>query len=164
MAKIDIIRNTYGGMEYLKNALAYVSDGRAIYQGGYGVTPYDYRMAYEQMLYTRQFFNKVSGNPLVHIVIAYNNEVKDIETAAYYGQKCAQYFGDRFQVLFCNHMRDNNCCRFHTHVIINAVSYVNGMMITTGWEEMNAYCDYVTAVTGQKSWFYFDNKAVYNGV
>ena len=38
------------------------------------------------MLYTRQYFNKVSGNPLIHIVIAYNNEVKDLETAAYYGQ------------------------------------------------------------------------------
>ena len=29
MAKIDIIRNTYGGLEYLLNALAYVSDDRA---------------------------------------------------------------------------------------------------------------------------------------
>ena len=32
------------------------------------------------------------------------------------------------------------------------------------FDEMYAYCNYVTAVTGKKSWFYFDNKAVYNGV
>lgn len=30
MAKIDIIRNTYGGLEFLLNALAYVSDDRAL--------------------------------------------------------------------------------------------------------------------------------------
>lgn len=34
------------------------------------------------MLMTRQYFNKVSGNPLVHIVIAYNDQVKDIAIAA----------------------------------------------------------------------------------
>ena len=86
MAKIDIIRNTYGGLDYLNNALDYVSDCRALYNGGYGVNPYDTEMAYNQMMYTRQYFGKVSGNPLVHIVIAYNNQVKDIGTAAYYGQ------------------------------------------------------------------------------
>ena len=85
MAKIDVIRNTYGGLEYLQNALDYVSDDRALYRGGYGVNSYDYNMAYNQMLYIRQYFNKVSGNPLVHIVIAYNDQVKDIAVAAMYG-------------------------------------------------------------------------------
>lgn len=164
MAKIDIIRNTYGGLNYLHKALEYVADYRALFTGGYGVNPYDTEMAYNQMLYTRQYFGKVSGNPLVHIVIAYNNQVKDLGTAAYFGQQCAQYFAPRFQVLYCNHMRDEHCCQFHTHIIINAVSYVNGQMITTGYDEMYDYCKYVEQVTGQKCWFYFDNKAVYNGV
>ena len=99
MAKIDVIRNTYGGLEYLNNALGYVSDDRALYRGGYGVNPYNYEMAYNQMIYTRQYFNKVSGNPLVHIVIAYNDQVKDLATAARYGQQCAQNFSRRFQLL-----------------------------------------------------------------
>ena len=163
MAKIDVIRNTYGGLEYLQNALAYVSDGRAIYKGGYGVNPYDYNMAYKQMLITRQHFNKVSENPLVHIVIAYNDQVKDIAVAAEYGQKCAMYFAGKYQILYCTHLKDTTCGSIHTHIIINAVSYRNGQMIVTGWEEMNAYCQYVSQVTGQKCWFYFDNKAVYNG-
>lgn len=162
MAKIDIIRNTYGGLKYLQKAVNYVSDYRAQYKGGYGVSPYDTAMAYDQMLATRQYFGKVSGNPLVHIVIAYNNMVKDIDTAARFGHQCAEFFANRFQVLYCTHAKDFHCGHFHTHIVVNSVSYINGQMITTGFEEMNAYCNYVTAVTGQKSWFYFDNKAEYN--
>ena len=159
MATIDVIRNTYGGLEYLNNALGYVSDDRALYRGGYGFNPYDYSMAYNQMLYTRQYFNKVSGNPLVHIIIAYNDQVKDLATAARYGQQCAKHFSRCFQLLYCTHEKDTKCGSLHTHIIINAVSYVNGQMIQTGYEEMNAFCNYVSQVTGQSCRFYFDNKA-----
>ena len=164
MAKIDIIRNTYGGLDYLNSAVNYVTDDRAVNIGGYGVTPNNTNWAYEQMLTTRKYFHKVSGNPLVHIVIAYNNKIKDISVAAYYGQQCAQYFANRFQVLYCTHEKDTTCGSLHSHIIINAVSYVNGQMITTGYDEMKAFCDYVIQVTGQRCWFYFDNKAIYNGI
>ena len=115
------------------------------------------------MLITRQYFNKVSGNPLVHIVIAYNDKVKDIAVAAMYGQKCAMYFTGKYQVLYCTHLKDTDCGSIHTHIIINAVGYHSGQMITTGYEEMAFFCEYVAKVSGQKCWFYFDNKADYNG-
>lgn len=163
MAKIDVIRNTYGGLDYLQNALNYVSDSRAICGGGYGVNQYDPNMAYNQMLAVKGYYGKTSGNTLVHIVIAYDDSVKDINTAARFGQQCAQFFASKFQVLYCTHEKDFQCGNFHTHIIINSVSYINGQMIKTGFDEMNAYCNYVTRVTGQKSWFYFDNEAIYNG-
>ncbi|MDD6060193.1 MAG: relaxase/mobilization nuclease domain-containing protein [Ruminococcus sp.] len=162
MAKINIIRNTYGGVEYLLNALAYVSDDRALYRGGYGVNPYDYTKAYNQMLIVRQWFNKVSGNPLVHIVIAYNDKVKELAVAAEYGKKCAMYFAGKYQVLYCTHLKDTTCGSMHTHIIINAVSYQNGQMITTGYNEIFFFCEYVAKVTGQKCSFEFDNKAIYS--
>ena len=163
MAKIDIIRNTYGGVEYLLNALANVSDDRALYRGGYGVNPYDYTKAYDQMLITRKYFNRVSGNPLVHIVIAYNDKVKELAVAAEYSKKCADFFAGKYQVLYCTHLKDTTCGSMHTHIIINAVSYQNGQMIQTGYQEMHFFCEYVAKVTGQKCQFYFDNKAIYNG-
>lgn len=162
MAKIDVIRNTFGGLQYLQNAVNYVTDERALYGGGYGVNPYDSCAAYNQMMLTRQYYGKVSGNPLVHIVIAYDGNVRDIKTAARFGQQCAQYFSRRFQILYCTHYKDMGGSSFHTHIIINAVNYINGQMIHTGYDEMNAYCSFVTQVTGQKSWFYFENKDVYN--
>lgn len=163
MAKINIIRNTYGGVDYLLNALAYLSDARSLYCGGFGVNPYNYEEAYMQMLIVRKWFNKVSGNPLVHIIIAYNDKVKELAVAAVYGQKCAMYFAGKYQVLYCTHLKDTKCGSMHTHIIINAVSYQNGQMITTGYNEMFFFCEYVAKVTGQKCWFYFDNKAIYNG-
>lgn len=159
MAEINVIRNTYGGMEYLRNALEYVSDERSLCRGGYGVDPYDTDRAYEQMIATRRYFGKVSGNPLVHVVIAYDKSVTDLSTAVQNGFLCARYFAYKYQVLYCTHEKDTSCGSFHTHLIINAVSYVNGQMISTGFKEMNDFCSYVTEITGQKSWFYFDNKA-----
>lgn len=132
-----------------------------MFVGGYGVNPCDPNMSYDQMMAVRQYFGKTSGNPLVHIVVAYNNQVQDIDTAAMYGNQCAQYFANRFQVLYCTHAKDFHCGSFHTHIIINSVSYINGQMIQTGFDEMKVYCDFVTQITGQKSWFYFDNKAIY---
>ena len=38
MANIDVIRNTYGGMRYLENAIQYVQDERANYLDSYGVS------------------------------------------------------------------------------------------------------------------------------
>ncbi len=61
MAKVSVIRNTYGGPQYLQNALNYVSDSRAMYGGGYGVNPYDSNMAYAQMMAVRQYFGKVES-------------------------------------------------------------------------------------------------------
>ncbi len=161
MARISVIRNTYGGPQYLQNALNYVTDSRTMFVRGYGVNPYDPNMAYDQMMAVRQYFEKTSGNPLVHIVVAYNNSVTDIRTAARFGQQIVQLFARLFQLLYCTHEKDFQCGQFHTHIIINAVSYINGQMIRTGPKEMSEFCDYVTQVTGQKSWFYFDNKAVY---
>lgn len=161
MAKINVIRNTYGGTQYLQNALNYVSDNRAICGGGYGVNQYDPNMAYDQMLAVKNYYGKTSGNPLVHIVIAYDSSVKDINTAAQFGQQCAQFFASKFQVLYCTHEKDLQCGNFHTHIIINSVSYINGQMIQTNFGEMNDFYNYVTRITGQKSWFYFENKADY---
>lgn len=161
MARINVIRNSNGGLEYLQNAVGYVSDDRALFEGGYGVTPYNTTTAFNQMLATRQYFGKVSGNPLVHIIIAYNDSVTDIETASKFGKKCAQFFASRFQLLYCTHARDFHCGQLHTHIVINSVSYINGRMVTTGYDEMKAYCDYVAQVTGQRTQFYFDNKVAY---
>lgn len=55
----------------------------------------------------------------------------------------------------------NEKCNDLINIVINSASYINGQMITTGYDEMNAYCNYVARVTGQRCRFYFDNKADY---
>lgn len=159
MEKVIVIRNTYGGLKYLNTALNYISDERALYQGGYGVNPYSSNDAYNQMIATKAYYNKRSGNPLIHVVISYDSEVKDAETAASYGQKCAEYFASDYQVKYSTHNKDTGCSSYHTHLIINSVSYMDGHMFNSGYDTMNQYCNYVADVTGQKTQLYFKNKA-----
>ncbi len=40
------------------------------------------------------------------------------------GQQCAKHFSMRFQLLYCTHEKDTKCGSLHTHIIINAVSYI----------------------------------------
>ncbi len=161
MANIDVIRNTYGGLQYLENAVRYVQDERANYLDSYGVSKHSVPMAMDQMVATRRYFGKVSGNPLVHVVISYDSSVTDLEQAAQYAAQCAGYFTSRYQVIWCTHEHDTTNGSLHTHILINAVSYIDGKMIITGYNEMNAFCNYVSQVTGQKCRFSFDNKATY---
>ncbi|MBQ8350226.1 MAG: hypothetical protein IJY19_11415 [Ruminococcus sp.] len=47
-----------------------------------------------------------------------------------------------------NYVSDNRVvCGGGYHIIINSVSYINGQMIQTGFDEMNAYCNFITQVT-----------------
>lgn len=96
-------------------------------------------MAYNQILAVKGYYGKASRNPLVHIIVVYDDGVKDINTSTRFSQQCAQFFASKFQVLYCTHKKDFQCGNFHTHIIVNSVSYING----------------------QKNWFYFDNKADY---
>lgn len=161
MAEIIVIRNTYGGLKYLNNALNYIGDNRALSVYGYGVNPYDSDMAYRQMMAVRKYYTKTSGNPLVHIVIAYANSVRDMNTAIMYGEKCAAYFNSGYQYMLCTHCCDDEYYSFHTHIIINSVSYINGKMFDSNYSEMNLFSNYVADVTGQITRIFFKNKAHY---
>ena len=65
MAKVIMIRNTFGGCKYLQKALKYIRDERAIAGGAFGVDTYDPEVAFYQMMCTKRFFNKTGGNPLI---------------------------------------------------------------------------------------------------
>lgn len=105
------------------------------------------------------YYNKRSGNPLIHIVISYGSEVKDIETAVSYGKKCAEYFASDYQIKYSTHKKDAGCSSYHTHIVINSVSYKDGHMFNSGYDNMNSFCEYVADVTGQKTQLHFKNKA-----
>lgn len=157
MAKVIMIRNTFGGCKYLQKALKYIRDERAIAGGAFGVDTYDPEVAFYQMMCTKRFFNKTGGNPLIHIIVSYSKEVQSYETATRYGWFIANYYADRFQSVFCTHGFDNGNW-YHSHIIINSVSYINGAMFDSSFKEMKKLRDYVAKITGEKCQFFFDNK------
>lgn len=159
MARIKVIRNTYGGDEYLWNGCHYIHDPKkAIVSGGYGVNYSNPVAVYTQMKTIKKMFNKESGNPLAHIIVSFSGSVNDLETALKYADVCAVYFSNRFQVYYCLHNKDAGCSHYHVHMIINSVSYKNGKMISTGDDTMSPYTEFVSKLLNEYSHYYFPTK------
>ena len=159
MFDVIIIRNTYGGLEYLRRGCFYVTNhARAIAPGGFGVNYTDADNCYQNMLAIKQFYHKTSDNPLLHIVVSYSSNVNDIYTAIRYSQKIASYFND-YQYAYCTHAKDRECSYFHMHLIINSVSYINGKLISSWFGRMHQFCAHVAAITHQTTWLSFKDKS-----
>lgn len=74
MAVIKVIRNTFGGVEYIQNACQYIHNSKYMKRcSGFGVCANDYMKAAAEMILVRRFFHKESGNPLFHIVVAFDD-------------------------------------------------------------------------------------------
>ena len=165
MVVVTVNRNTYGGEDYLRKACSYVTDpSRAIAPGGFGVDYTDAAKCFQNMWATKRYYGKTSDNPLLHIVISYEDGVKDADTAALYSRKIASYYNGNYQNVFCAHEKDRHCSHYHTHLVVNSTAYTNGHLINSWMGNMNQFCAHVINVTGQKVWLEFKNKAFdFNG-
>ncbi len=156
MVIVKVIKNSNPENNYLMYSCEYVfNPEKAIDTGGYGVSSYNAHDAYNQMVLTKKYFNKTSGNPLVHIVISYDKSVNDAQTACQMSKQCASYYADNYQLLYCTHEKERENSNYHTHIIVNSVNYNNGLMFNSNIPNMNQFCDYVSNVTGQKTKLYF---------
>ena len=131
MVNVIMIRNTYGGLEYLRNGCFYVTNhARAIAPGGFGVNYTDAVACYNNMLAVKRFYHKTSDNPLLHIVVSYSDNLTDISTATRLSAKIASFFNG-YQYVYCTHEKDRECSCFHMHLVINSVSYLDGKLISS---------------------------------
>ena len=158
MITVITIRKPYNLKEdnYLRNACKYVLDSRAICPNGYGVSANSVQIAYEQMFAIKKYYGKTTGNQLIHLVISYDGSVTSKEQACALSCKLASYYKNDYQVLYCTHSKDRGCSGYHTHMIINSVSYRDGKMFISSIENMNQFCKYVSEVTGRKVKLYFE--------
>lgn len=158
MVYVKLIRNTYGGLSYIKRLCRYVlkDDLRGI--GGYGVNPYHPDMADAQMRYVKMYYGKESGNPLIHMMISLDECADTVEKACELADKFARYYMDRYQVIWAVHGKERGKSEFHVHLILNSVSYVNGKMFHGDIGEMHAYSRYISKHTKRKVRFEFERK------
>lgn len=158
MVNVIMIRNTYGGLEYLRKGCFYVTNhARAIAPGGFGVNYTDAVACYQNMLAVKKFYNKTSDNPLLHIVVSYNNCVQDIFTASRLSAKIATFFSG-YQYVYCTHFKDRECSHFHMHLVINSVSYLDGHLISSWLGNLHQFCGHVAAITHQSTWLTIKTK------
>lgn len=158
MGVFKVIRHTDGGYEYLNHAVNYVIYGKADYDNiGSPNTSLDY--AVEQMHYVKKYFDKTSGNPLFHFIVVYNTRTAyDVKRAKYISKRIADYFADRYQIVWCVHEKHMSkkygavSSMYHAHFVMNSVSYVDGRMFRGDYTERYAFLDYIKRVTGDTSW------------
>lgn len=160
MVKIKVKRDTYGGTQYLYNACHYVEDWeRIVTIGGFGVDPYDLKKTFHQMMCVREYFGKVSGNPLMHFIVSFDECVHKDKGACILGDRIASYFKMDYQTLWCVHAKKRSYSRYHVHIVINSVSYINGKMYNSSRDVISEFCKYVMRVTGVECRYYFGGSA-----
>lgn len=156
MVVIKMKRDTYGGLAYLKNALNYLEDNeKSLFTGGFGVTTSPLEATYRQMLAVRKYFGKVSGNPLMHFIVSFDEKVVTKDQAVYLASQLTNFFSNRYQGVWCVHFKQRGCSNFHVHIVINSVSFVNGKMYHSSAAEIArfAHCVEVILKTPVR-WFF----------
>ena len=148
MVIIKVKRDTYGGLRYLKNALNYLEDGeKSLFIGGFGVVT--------QMVAVRKYFGKLSGNPLMHFIISFDDKVVTLDHANILAEQLTLFFRNEYQVLWSVHFLQRGCSNFHVHIIINSVSYINGKMYHSLASEITRFKDYAACVLNSDvRWFF----------
>jgi len=158
MGIFKVIRHTNYHGNYLYEAVKYVLHGEAMI--GYKGSPnMDVYHAYNQMMAVKHYFGKTSGNPLFHFVISYHSRnVYDVEWVIQKTAWIADYFRERYQVIWCVHQKGEkkNGKRlpslFHAHIVINSVSYVDGKMFSGTKSEIYAFLEHIKSCTKDSSW------------
>lgn len=160
MGVLKIIRNTDSGLYYMYNALGYVTDGHTDYDKRYSInTDLDY--ACEQFFAVKKYFDKTSGNPVFHFIVSYNARTTfgtDYERAESLSRSIALYFADRYQIVWGIHdnrtseKHNDRASIFHTHFVMNSVSYVDGKMFSGNHSEIFTFLEHIKKVTRDNSW------------
>jgi hypothetical protein len=81
-----------------------------------------------------------------------------VERAKYISRSVADYFADRYQIIWCVHEKHMSkkyggiSSMYHAHFVMNSVSYVDGRMFGGSRSEIYAFLDYIKRVTGDLSW------------
>ena len=157
MGTFKIIRQTDGELNYLFNAVNYITNKNSYDISGSPNVDTD--NAYFQMLCVKKYFQKTSGNPLFHFVIVHESRnVYDESQAVYLSKKIAEYFKDRYQVIWSVHRKGMKAkgkypgSKYHTHLLINSVSYVDGKMYAGNQRDIYGFLEYIKQVTRDKKW------------
>ena len=128
---------------YDENALPWVVD--YVCKGGiYSGIAVDPEYSVEQMLLVKQLWHKTKGRQVRHFFLTFGpTEDVTIDEAMEYGCKIAEYYGDRFQIVFGVHLDTGH---IHLHFAFNTVSYVDGKMYSEGYGDWLKFRDYVKSL------------------
>ena len=134
-------------MPYPWNICNYGRD-HEIARGGYGLNPFVQEAAYSGMVTLRRYHHQLSTNPIVHIVVSFDEQTDNAEFAIKNAPAIAAFFKDHYQLIWMVHPADPDSSHFHMHILLHSVNLQNGKLFHSGPYEMNAFCYHVKSITG----------------
>jgi len=127
ISKILYIRDcgsSYNG-KHLKQAINYITakektdNGRFV--AGLNCQP---EFAYEQMKVTKEKFGKVDGRQGYHLIISFEEDEVDAQTAfEIIGRFAKEYLGNGYEAVYSVH---NNTDHIHGHILFNSANFQTG--------------------------------------
>ena len=144
---VKIIKRSDARIGYLHNMCRYVRDHRAIEKGGNGVNILDPEKAFAEMVWIRQYYGQVSTNPLIQIVVSFDEWTDNIQSAKVLAPQIADIFKNEYMYLWCLHHNDKESAHFHMHILLHSVNIVNGNLFHSSIYNMNGFCYHVTRLT-----------------
>ena len=159
MGVLKIIRHTDANPQYLCNAINYILHGHTDPDniGSPNTCIYD---IYDQMYAVKKYYGKTGGNPLFHFVVIYDARTAyDVNRAKYLTARIADYFAERYQIIWCVHEKALSkrygkiSSLYHAHFVMNSVSFVDGKMYSNDRAEIYyRLLEYIKSVTGDRTW------------
>ncbi|MEE3404923.1 MAG: relaxase/mobilization nuclease domain-containing protein [Acutalibacteraceae bacterium] len=154
---VKVIRHSNPGLSYLWSLCGYGRD-HEIMRGGFGVNPYDRKVAYAEMLAPRMYFNQLSTNPAAHIVVSFDGRTDNAAFALNNAPAIAAYFKNSYQLIWAVHPPDVDSSHYHMHIMMNSVNVNNGSLFHSGPPEMHAFAAHVMQFTGQPYKLVFEQR------
>ncbi len=98
-----------------------------------------------QMQCVQRYFGIEEPLEMIHLVVDYGTLVKDDKTASAYSESCAEYFCRNHQICYCTH-QDMQSLRYHAHLLIDPIGYLDGKVLDVNLENMNRFCEYLSGL------------------
>lgn len=139
MAMLKEVGKPYESKAAIKAVLHYIMEKCVALEGG-AVNP-DY--AAECMLIVKDVYHKPEGRQIRHFVLSFSTaDDIELECVCQINRLITALFMESFQVVSAVHSDTHFA---HIHVVINTVSYLDGMMYSGGYSMLNVVKQYLNS-------------------
>ncbi len=115
--------------------------------------------AAKEMSEVVEFFGKDRGKRVRHTILSFQSHDSTTPCEAYmYAKQIAEYYSDRFQIVFAVHENTDN---LHVHFVMNMTSYRDGRRYSENHKDFRAFLNYVSNITGRRVEYVRNNLAEY---
>lgn len=150
MEIFKVILHTHGGYSYIDNGANYPIDGRQVLAKGFGVNPYDSKIAAMQFKKTAEFFNNQNKTPLFHYMTSFTSKTAPTpEEALELTEQIFAPLTAEHQALMCTHNEKRYKSDNHSHTFMSPTNFNNGSMLYGDNKQNYALAQRMADATGK---------------